>query len=197
MSYHHFLGEGLNRSEKIEAWVVNQLLNSKLPNEKRESSIQWELKHSSGVIQLARLLAQKRDVNEELATIAAGLHDVYVIIEGGYSDHARKGAGIAKELLQGSEQFSKTEIEKVCTAIAGHSDKHLYSEDRLVELIKDADCVDCFFYGDTVYDYKPTDMLKHYYRRIILIRKELGLPRKKYFDERLKELWGEKYETKQ
>ena len=185
MTYHHFIGNGLNRSEKIHAWIVNELLNSKLPNEKRESSIQWELKHSSGVIQMARLLAQKRNVNEELAEIAAGLHDLYVIVHGGYEEHAKRGAPIARELLEKGGQFSNPEIEKICNAISSHSDKHLQSNDPLSELIKDADCFDCFFYGDTVYDYKPPKQLKHYYKRIINIRNAFGLPTKKYFNERL------------
>ena len=185
MTYHHFIGEVLNRSEKIQAWIVNELLNSKLPNDKRESSIQWELKHSSGVIQMARLLAQKRNVNEELAEIAAGMHDIYVIVNGSYDEHAKEGAPIARKILDNSGQFSQSEMDKICDAIANHSDKHIHSNDQLVELIKDADCFDCFFYGDTVYDYKSTELLKHYYKRIINIRNEFGLPPKKYFSERL------------
>ncbi len=188
MTYHHFVGGGLNRSEKIQAWIVNELLNSKLPNANRESSIQWELKHSSGVIQMARLLAQKRGVDEELAEIAAGLHDINVIVNGGYEDHARKGEPIARELLNNSGQYSKTEVNKICEAIANHSDKHVHTNNPLVELIKDADCFDCFFYGDTVYDYKPKEQLKNYYGRIIGIRKEFGLPAKKYFSEQLEKL---------
>lgn len=188
MTYHHFVGDGLNRSEKIQAWIVEQLINSKLPNSKRESSIQWELKHSSGVIQMARLLAQKRNANEELAEIAAGLHDVNVIINGDYADHAHRGAPIARELLTNSGQFSKIEMDKICDAVFNHSDKHKYSDDPLAELIKDADAFDCFFYGDDVYEYKPKDQLIHYYKRITRIRGEFNLPAKKYFEDRLKAL---------
>ncbi|MBI5227189.1 HD domain-containing protein [Candidatus Micrarchaeota archaeon] len=188
MGYHHFIGNGLNRSEKIQAWIVNELLNSKIPNEKRESSIQWELKHSSGVIQLARLLAQKRNLNEELAVVAAGLHDVHVIVNGTYDNHARLGAQIAKPMLEQSGQFSNGEIKQICDGIGNHSDKHLYSSDPFVELIKDADCFDCFFYGDKVYDYKDPSVLKHYYKRIIKIREEAGLPVKTCFSERIKVL---------
>ena len=188
MAYHHFVGDGLNRSEKIQAWIVNELLNSKLRDQKTESSVQWELKHSSGVIQMARLLAQKRNVNEELAEIAAGLHDVYVITHGSYDEHAKRGAPIARNLLENNSQFSKTEMDKICEAIANHSDKQINSGDPLVELIKDADTFDCFFYGDAVYDYKKPELLKHYYKRIINIRNEFGLPPKRYFSDRLSAL---------
>jgi uncharacterized protein len=193
MAYHHFVGDELNRSEKIQALVVNQLLNSQVSNAKRESSVQWELKHSSGVIQIARLLAQKRGINEkneELAVIAAALHDIYVILEGGYTEHAIRGAVVAKKILEESQDFSNSEIEKITDAIKNHSDKHIYSDDELVELIKDADCMDCFFYGDRVYETegKSPKLLKHYYKRIIDIRKELGLAPKKYLESRLNEL---------
>ncbi len=185
MTYHHFVGDGLNRSEKIQQWVIDQLLNSKLPNEARESSIEWELKHSSGVIQMARLLAQKRGMEEELGEIAAAMHDIYVITHGSYENHAQKGAEIAKGILKNEGRFSQQEIGDIVDAIRCHSDKHIDSKNELIELIKDADCTDCFFYGDRVYDYKPPQMLKHYYMRIISIRKELGLPPKKYFSEQL------------
>jgi hypothetical protein len=176
MTYHHFTGNDLNRSEKIQKLVVDLLLDSKIPNEKRESSIQWELKHSSGAIQIARLLAQKRGVNIEMAEIAAALHDVHVIVNGSYIEHAKKGAEIARKILEESSEFDGGEIEKICNAIAKHSDKHIYDDDELVELVKDADCIDCFLYGDGVYDEKPQEILKHYQSRLVKVRKELGLP---------------------
>ena len=183
--YHYFVHDGMTRSDQIQAWIVNELLTSKLLQEKRESSVHWELKHSSGVIQFARLLAQKRNVNQELAEIAAGLHDVQVIVNGTYADHAKRGATLARDLLMQSEQFSKQEGIQIEEAIAHHSDKHIYSKNPLVELIKDADTIDCFFYGDTVYDYKKEEMRIHYYQRIISLRNELGLPEKPYFKQQL------------
>ena len=108
------------------------------------------------------------------------------MFNGTYDNHAKLGAGIAKNLLESSGNFSKSEINQIEEAIANHSDKHLYSDNPLVELIKDADCFDCFFYADNIYDSKPNYVLKHYYKRIIKIRQEFGLPAKKYFGDRLK-----------
>jgi uncharacterized protein len=190
MPYHHFTGDNLSRSEKVQLWVVNRLLESRVPDGRRESSVQWELKHSSGVIQIARLIAQKRGVDLELAEIAAALHDIHVIMEGGYGAHAERGAAIARKHLEETGQFDKAEIRKITTAIKNHSDKHEYSKDGLVELIKDADCLDCSLYGDGIYEDKPPEQLKHYYRRIVRVRDELGLPRKRYFDDRLRALEG-------
>ncbi len=186
--FHYFVHDGMNREEKVHAWVMDTLLASTLPQNKRESSKQWEFRHSASVTQFAKLLAQKRGVNEELASIAAGLHDVHVCINGTYSKHAQLGASIAKELLEGFKTFTKKEIEQVCTAIECHSDKQVYSSDPLVELVKDADALDCFFYGDTTYDYKPVGQRIHYYTRIVAVRKELGLPEKPYFKDQLRRL---------
>jgi hypothetical protein len=190
MPYHHFTGDNLSRSEKVQLWVVNRLLASQVPDGRRESSVQWELKHSSGVIQIARLIAQKRGVDLELAEIAAAMHDIHVIMEGGYTEHAARGAIIARRFLEETGQFDKSEIRKITAAIKNHSNKHEYSKDGLVELVKDADCLDCSLYGDGIYEDKPPEQLKHYYRRIVRVREELGLPRKKQIEERLKALEG-------
>ena len=190
MAFHHFAGDGLSRSEKVRLLVVDRLLESNVPDERRESSVQWELMHSSGVVQIARMLAQKRGIDEELAVVASALHDIHVIMEGGYGAHAERGAGIARKLLKGTGQFGKAEIRSICAAIKNHSSKHKYGKDGLSELVKDADCFDCSLYGDGIYDDKPAEQLKHYYRRIIRVREELGLPRKKCFEDRLKALEG-------
>ena len=190
MAYHHFTGDGLSRSEEIELLVVDRLLKSKVHEERRESSVQWELKHSSGVVQIARMLAQKRGIDEELAVVASALHDIHVIMEGGYEAHAERGAAIARKLLEETGQFGRAEIRKICAAIKNHSSKHKYGKDGLSELVKDADCFDCSLYGDGIYGEKPPEQLAHYYRRIIRVREELGLPRKRLIEDRLKALEG-------
>ncbi|MBN2121788.1 HD domain-containing protein [Candidatus Micrarchaeota archaeon] len=188
MGYHHFRGSALTRSEKIQAKIVRLILGSSPLAEKGESSREWELKHSSGVIAFARLFAQKRGVDTELAEIAAALHDIHVVLEGTYDSHAELGAQEARKMLSGSGDFSDSEISSICEAIASHSKKWEYSNTPLAEIIKDADCLDCFMYGEKVYDYKPEAELAHYYNRIVRIRKELSLPPIPYFNARLDEL---------
>ena len=176
--FHYFVHDGMSRSEKIQAGVIHELLNSELVQEERESSVQWELKHSSGVIQLARLLAQKRGVDEELAVVAAALHDIHVIVHGPYGDHASRGGRIARKILENSGDFSPSEITRIVRAVENHSDKHVYSEDGLSELIKDADVLDVCLYGERLYDYKPARLRVHYMKRMSAVRAELGLPGK-------------------
>ena len=111
--FHHFKGNELTRSEKIQRQVAEILLKSKMPDGKRESSTIWELKHSSGCCQIGRILAQRRSLDIELAEIACLLHDIYVIVEGKYESHAKRGAEIARKLLEDSKDFTKKEIELI------------------------------------------------------------------------------------
>jgi hypothetical protein len=75
--------------------------------------------------------------------------------------------------------FGEDEVELVCKMIAGHSDKHVYSEDPYVELMKDVDVFDCSMYPGTEFYYlsrKPLPVCREYFRRVLRVREELGLP---------------------
>ncbi len=176
--FHHFKGIDLSRSEKIQRKVVELLLDSKVSDEKRESSIVWELKHSAGCCQIGRILAQKRNLNVEFAEIISTLHDISVIANGDYTGHAKRGAEIARKMLQESGDFNEKEIEIITEAIAHHSEKQVYTEKPYVELAKDADVFDCSLYENAQGFYqlhKPKDIYEQYEKRIKNVRKELGL----------------------
>ena len=185
-NFHHFKGNELTRSEKIQRQVGEILLKSKIPDEKRESSIIWELKHSSGCCQIGRILAQRRNLDIELAEIACLLHDIYVIVEGNYESHAKKGAEIARKLLEDSKDFTKKEIELITEAIAHHSEKDIHTNKPYVELVKDADVFDCSLYENAKGFYilhKPKEIYNEYVKRIKTVRKELGLNEDQVFRE--------------
>ena len=172
--FHHFVGENLSRSERIERIVLEEILNSKVPDSNRENSIAWELKHSSGVIQFARVLALKRELDLEKAVVGAALHDISAIRSGKYAEHAVKGAEIARTILL-KEGFSETECNEICDAIASHSDKLTVSKNALSELIKDADLFDCLLYDKNIYYEKPKDVQEAIKNRFRRICKELGI----------------------
>lgn len=111
--FHHYKGNDLTPSEKVERKVVELLLNSNVSDQNRESSIVWELKHSSGCCQLARVIAQRRGLNVTISETAALLHDIYAVISGKYSDHAKLGAPIAREILEEVGGFSSDEIKSI------------------------------------------------------------------------------------
>ncbi len=184
--FHHFKGKELSRSEKIQRKVVEILLENKLPDEKRENSIIWELKHSAGCVQIGRILAQKRGLDIEIAETACILHDIYPIVEGKYREHAKKGAEIARKMLEASGDFSKEEIALISEAVASHSDKQICSDKPYVELAKDADVFDCSLYENAKGFYilhKPKDIYDEYVKRVRKVRKELGLSEDGFFRE--------------
>ncbi len=183
-NFHHFKGDNLNRSEKIQRLVTQIILDSKLPDEKRENSIVWELKHHAGCAQIGRILAQKRSLDIELAEIICVLHDIYAILYGIYKDHAKLGAPIAKDILGKSGEFTSDEIDIVTEAIAYHSDKHVYTNKPYVELAKDADVFECSLYQGAEGFYKlhkSEEIFSEYVKRIKNVRRELGLPQEDIF----------------
>lgn len=160
------------------------LLHSKLPDVDRESSIAWELKHSSGCCQIARILAQKRNLDADIAAVASVLHDIYVIVEGRYKDHAKLGAPIARKILQDLGGFSEEDINTISQAVAHHSEKEVYSDDPYIELVKDVDVFDCSLYKNAEGFYrihKPENIFKEYVNRIKKVREELGLKPEEIF----------------
>jgi len=184
--FQHFKGNELSRSEKIQRKVVELLLGSKLPDEKRESSIAWELKHSSGCLQIGRILAQKRNLDIETAELTCLLHDIYVIVEGKYEEHGKRGAEIARKMLEESGDFTSEEISTITEAIAHHSEKQIHTDKPFVELVKDADVFDCSLYENAKGGYslhKPKEIYEEYAKRTVKVRRELGLNEEEAFRE--------------
>lgn len=177
--YTHFKGDGLSRSEWIQRKVVELILESAMSDADRAWSKTFELKHSSSVVQIGRLLAQKRGLSVELAEIICVMHDIYVNVTGRVTDHAHKGAAIAEKILMGMKRFTAAEIHLIKRAIYNHSDKHRVSKDPYVELVKDADVFDCGLYEGVhdayVYE-KERSTCAAYFSRVQKVRAELNLP---------------------
>lgn len=177
-AHHHYKGNFLTPAEQVERKVVELILRSKVPDSKREDSIVFELKHSSGCVQFARVLAQKRNLNIEIAEVAAVLHDIYVIKTGHYKNHAILGVPIAEKILKKISGFSDKEIKIITQSVAHHSEKDIYTDDPYIELIKDVDVLDCSLYKGAEGDYrvnKTEIIINEYIKRIKSVRKEIGL----------------------
>lgn len=182
--FHHYKGNELSSAQKVERKFVDLLLSSKINDDERDSSIVWELKHSSGCCQIARILAQKRKLDIEISEVAALLHDIYVAVEGKYENHAANGAAMAQKLLREIGGFTPGQVDTITNAIAHHSQKDVYSEDPYVELVKDVDVFDCSLYSgseDYYLLHKPKEVVEEYRKRVISVRKELGLPSEEVF----------------
>ena len=173
--YHHFKGSSLDRSEKIQRLVCEIILARKVADFEAENSKVWELKHSATCVHIAKIIARKRRLNVELCGVIAALHDIYAIETGKYKEHAKKGAIIARKILERSEDFSKLEIDLACKAIENHSDKFHDSKEPYCEMIKDADSFDVSLYKDGIYNEKPPAQREYYLARISKVERELGL----------------------
>ncbi len=112
--------------------------NEKLENmediEKRNSAIA----HLNGVSMAAVLIAKKRGLDPELASLSAMLHDLYAYESGSYEDHAHRGAQLAGEILGEMKITDDRETEMICSAIYHHDDKQV-TDGPMDEVLKDAD----------------------------------------------------------
>ena len=156
-----------------------------MPDAERSWSKVFELKHSSSVAQIGRILAQKRGLQVDLGAVICTMHDISVFVSGRVTDHAHKGAPIAAKMLRKTKRFSDQEIKLISGAIYNHSDKQIISKNPYYELVKDADVFDCGLY-DGVHDAyvyeKAPKTCRAYFQRVKRVRKELGLPKDPKWD---------------
>lgn len=128
----------MSRLKTLREYVDNELLM--LAEDKRVSATA----HLYGVSLAATILAKKRGMNEELAAMAAMLHDMHAYKSGSYDDHAHLGADFARDVLGKLNITTEEETDIICSAIYHHDDK-LVVDSPMDELLKDADVIDhCF-----------------------------------------------------
>lgn len=179
-----FKGNELSKFEKVERKVIEMIASSKINDSQREDSIVWEFMHASGCMQIGRLLAEKRNLDVDIASVICVLHDIYTIVNGTYKNHGPLGAELAEKILQEVGGFTADEIKIITDAVAHHSEKEIYSDDPFVELVKDVDVFDCSLYANSEGYYKlhkPEHIYNEYVNRLKKIRKELGLAPDKIF----------------
>lgn len=131
----------MNRIEAVRQQVDEILLGMSDVEERRCGYV-----HLYGVAQLCALLARKRGENAELAVIAGMLHDIYSYANMDSTDHAHKGAALARKILESLKVFSEEEVETISTAIYRHSDKAII-QNTLDEILKDADVLQHVLYN--------------------------------------------------
>jgi len=189
--YHHFKGDYLNRVERIERFVVKEILNSPIKDDERESSCVWELLHSSSCKSIIHILAEKNAFPSDIARIAGALHDYYVIKTGTYRDHARLAVPLVIDILNKDGSFSEKEISLISEMVSNHSDKHIYTDNFHIEAMKDADVFDCCMYKGTEEFYltkKSLPVCREYFQRFLRISKNFGIPLPNAYNSLEKEL---------
>ncbi len=125
----------MSRLKELRKYVDAEL-NKMEDAEKRTGAIA----HLYGVSLAATMIAKKRGLDAEIASMAAMLHDLHAYRTGSYDDHAHLGAELARELLGRLGLTNQEETDKICSAIYHHDDK-LAVDGPMDEVLKDADVI--------------------------------------------------------
>ncbi len=137
--------------------IVSMLLEEmrSMSDEGRDLPIRWSVMHMYSSSQLAKVLALRRGMDMELASIAAALHDITVIVTGKTESHAEVAEKHVRDAISRYNNGQWTKLPKVTKdeenmlveAIVQHSDKEVYSGNPLAELLKDVDSLDRYLHG--------------------------------------------------
>ena len=125
----------MGRLKDLRKYINGELSKMSDEDERTAATI-----HLNGVALAAVILAKKRGLDEELAAMAAMLHDIHAYKTGSYDDHAHKGAELARAVLRELSLTSEEETEVICSAIYHHDDKYAV-DSPMDELLKDADVI--------------------------------------------------------
>jgi HD superfamily phosphodiesterase len=107
-------------------------------------------------------------LDAELGTIAGMLHDLWTYKTGNPTDHAQRGAKLAREVLSQLGCFSEREIEILCQAVAHHRVKGEV-HGAYDELLKDADVLSHYLYNT---QFEP---IEKELTRLAALREEFGI----------------------
>ena len=125
----------MSRLKELRKYV-NKELNKMEDEDKRISAVA----HLYGVSLAATMIAKKRGLDPELASMAGMLHDLHAYKTGSYDDHAHKGAELARKILGKLELTDESETNIICSAIYHHDDKYNI-DSPMDEVLKDADVI--------------------------------------------------------
>lgn len=125
----------MSRLKELRKYV-NKELNKMEDEDKRLSAAA----HLYGVSLAATMIAKKRGLDPDIASMAGMLHDLHAYKTGSYDDHAHLGADLARKILKKLELTDEVETEQICSAIYHHDDK-LTKDGPMDEVLKDADVI--------------------------------------------------------
>lgn len=153
--------------DRVDA--VRQKIDEILLQQSDTADHQPSLVHLYGVSAACTLLALRRELDPELASLMGLLHDLYAYQYGKAGNHAERGALEAGQLLWSVGGFSAEEIGAITQSIAHHSDK-AGAHGPYEELLKDADILQHYLFDLAV----PLTWAKE--QRLNRTLRQLGLP---------------------
>ena len=125
----------MSRLKELRKYI-NAELNKVEDADKRTSAIS----HLYGVSLAATMISKKRGLDQDIASMAAMLHDLHAYKTGSYDDHAHLGADLARDILTELQLTDEKETDMICSAIYHHDDK-LVTDSPMDEVLKDADVI--------------------------------------------------------
>ena len=134
----------MNRIFEIQERMLATIAQYK-DSDERDQTLNWERVHMVSCAKIGQLLALKRGVDPELAAITCSVHDYGRIVTGKQAGHAAAGYGPLKKFLD-IGFFTPEEVELIALAAKNHSSKKDIGT-PLEEIVKDADVLDCYQYG--------------------------------------------------
>ena len=153
-----------NRIEILRKYIDKIILNMNDHEERRCAYV-----HLYGVSYFCAMIALKRNLDPELATMAGMLHDFYTYKMMDQENHAEKGAILAKETLDTLSIANEEETELICNAISKHSDKKSTHCD-FTEILVDADTLQYYLYNISF-----PHLNEYRAKRIEKLKKEFGI----------------------
>lgn len=99
----------MGRLKELRKYVDGEL-NRMDDADKRNSAIA----HLYGVSLAATMIAWKRGLDPEIASMAAMLHDLHAYKTGSYDEHEHKGADLARKILGELKLTDDAETELIC-----------------------------------------------------------------------------------
>lgn len=137
----------MNKVFQIQEQMLAFISEYEKKGGERDYPLAWERIHMASCARVGMLLAIKRGVDPELAAVACSIHDFGRIVTGKQAGHAPHGYEPAKTFLTASGFFTAAEVELLATAAKNHSNKDLVGT-PVEEIVKDADVLDCYQYGE-------------------------------------------------
>lgn len=149
----------MNKIFTVQAELLNRIAMYDDENLVRDYPLAWEIVHMSSCAKIGLLLAEKRGVDPEMAAIACAIHDYGRIVTGKQANHAVDGYEPVMVFLTDCELFTPDEIEALALAVKHHSSKAVVGA-PIEEIVKDADVLDCYQYGQSLERQEQRDRLK-------------------------------------
>ena len=125
----------MGRLKELRKYVDSKI--SEMPDEDERRAA---IVHLYGVSLAATMIAKKRGLDPEIASMAAMMHDLYAYENGSYDEHEHKGADLARKILGELQLTTDEETDLICSAIYHHGDK-LVVDSPMDECLKDADVI--------------------------------------------------------